>query len=399
MAKTNKKTKKRKVSTNVKTKNVKKTTTKKQNNRTSTTTKTPKRKNSNNKVKKEKVVVAPVLEQEPIKKPSKDYVAKLLETIKQKFAEYRKNKSNAKKIAKNKNNNFKKNFYKYIRKIRMYGLNSVIPKKYIITGITSLVVIIVLIASIVMLTTKKNTINLSLIPDKIDQIKTVSFNIDDSNDIVTSSKAYSGLKDYYEYDFDKVFNLDKSLVMEYVIKYNKSNGEIFIVLKPTENNHDTLKTTIDNFLSTNKISNYLYKEYQGYLIYIKSNNSDNDALILSKIMQSNIRVFSILQELKKDDIEKTLGIKDSYYDEALVKTAMLRSDTCSYIIIKPKNNNAKVKIENAMNEYYAGLEAKWQGKNENNYELVTNRYFEEYQGYLIYVVSNDNQLVMDLIKG
>ena len=56
-------------------------------------------------------------------------------------------------------------------------------------------------------------------------------------------------------------------------------------------------------------------------------------------------------------------------------------------------------IKNAMEDYYAGLELKWQGKDQNNYDLVINRHFEEYEGYLIYLVSNDNNLVMELIKG
>jgi hypothetical protein len=392
MAKTKKKTKTRKGSS---IKN--KVNTNKQNKSlTSGHIATPKIKNKNNKVKKEKVVKGHAEKDiKPIVGKKSDLIVK----SNSKQLELKKNKSNASKIAKIKKNRFEKRVLKYLRKIKMYGIFSVVPKKYFFTAIFTILTLIVAITSISYSINKNNLFKLASIPDKIDQIKTVSFDIDDSNDIVTSSHAYSGLKDYYEYDFDKVFNLDKTNVDEYVIKYNKSNNEVFIVIKPNNGKLDDVKKTFDDFMSSNKISNYLYKEYQGYLIYIKSNNSDNDALILSKIMQSNIRVFSILQELKKDDIEKNFGIKESYYDEALVKTSMLRSDTCEYVIIKPKNANAKSKIKNAMNEHYAGLESKWQGKNEKNYNLVVNRYYGEYQGYLIYIVSNDNNLVMDLIKG
>ena len=322
-----------------------------------------------------------------------------IDKIKEQIKKYTNKRSNAKKIAKIKKSTFQKKLKKDLRKIKMYGLTSVIPLKYILTGVITTIVIIVAFISIFSLLHITHSINLTTIPNKIDQITTVSFDIDDSSDIVSSSKAYSGLKDYYEYDFEKVFELDKSYVNNYVIKYNKTNGQVFIVLKASDGNQEKLKEVFDNFLSKNKISDYLYKEYQGYQIYIKSSSKDNDAIVLSKIMQSNIRVFTILQELKADDIEKTFGIKQSYYDEALVKTSMLRSDTCQYLIIKPKNINAKIKIKSAMEDYYAGLEIKWQGKNQNNYDLVMNRSFEEYDGYLIYLVSNDNNLIMELIKG
>ena len=330
-----------------------------------------------------------------------------IDRIKNSIKKYTNKRSNAKKIAKIKKSSFQKTLKKNFRKIKMYGLTSVIPLRYMITAGLTFLVVIIAIVSIVSLLHKTYSINLAVIPKKIDQITTVSFNIDDSNDIISSSKAYTGtaksgypeLKDYYEYDFQKVFELDKSYVNDYVIKYNKTNGQIFIVLKASDGNEEKLKEVFDNFLSKNKITDYIYKEYQGYQIYIKSSSKDNDAIVLSKIMQSNIRVFTILQELKADDIEKTLGIKSSYYDEALVKTSQLPYNTCQYIIIKPKNNNAKIKIKNAMDDYYAGLEAKWQGKDQNNYDLVINRHFEEYEGYLIYVVSNDNNLAMELIKG
>ena len=50
-----------------------------------------------------------------------------------------------------------------------------------------------------------------------------------------------------------------------------------------------------------------------------------------------------------------------------------------------------------MNDYYKSLEDKWKDDSDN-LELIKNRYFEEYDGYLIYIVSNNNKLVMELIK-
>ena len=173
------------------------------------------------------------------------------------------------------------------------------------------------------------------------------------------------------------------------------NGNTFVIIKANDNRQDTIREIFDAFFKDMNDTQYEYLEYQGYQIFI---NSSNNPLVISKIKQSQTRVFNILQELKKSDIERSLDIKDSYYSEALVKTSMLISDTCEYMIFKPKNSISKARIKKAMNEHYAKLEEKWRDKDSTNYNLVVNRYFEEYHGYLIYVVSHDNDLALELIK-
>lgn len=303
-------------------------------------------------------------------------------------------KSNAEKVAKSKKSNFSKKINKIKRKIKMYGINSVIPVKYIIPAV--LIILLLIISPFIIGKIFKSVIPLDInsIPEKIDQLKTVSFNIDEVNDIITSSGAYDNLKDYYEYDFNGVFGLNSSYVDQYVIKYNKSKGQVFIAIKATAGHHDDIRNSIDKFLKDNKINDYDYLEYQDYQIYIKSNNN---AIVISKIKQSQIRVFNILQDLKKEEIESVFKIEPSNYTEALAKVPMLRSDTCGYVIFKPSNAYSKEKIKNLMNDYYNGLETKWQN-NEENKKLIQNRYFEEYQGYLIYLVSHDNNLALQLLK-
>ena len=303
-------------------------------------------------------------------------------------------KSNAKKIEKRKKNDFLKSLDRLKRKIKVNGINSVIPIKYMIM-LAVIILLLIFTPTIIELFDNKPKIDLSSIPSKVDSLNTVSFDIEDVPDIIASSEAYSSLKDYYEYDFKDVIGLNPTYVSSYVIKVNKSKKQAFIAVKPVDKYYDEVKTTIDNFLKDNDIKNYQYLEYQGYQIYIKSNN---DLVVVSKIKQSQQRVFNIMKDLKKDDIEKELKISDSDYEEALVKTPMVvKSDTCGYIVIKPKNQSSKEKIKNLIDDYYKGLEAKWQN-NEENRKLVQNRYFEEYKGYLIYVVSHDNNLAIQLMK-
>ena len=316
----------------------------------------------------------------------------------------KKKKSNAKKIASKKKSSLKKRFDKLLRKIKIYGIQSVLPIKLIIGISITVILFISIITLLGVILHKDRAIDLQLIPSKIDQLKTVSFDITESSDIikkvVEENKAYESaksLKEYYEYDFDSVFHLNKKYVDEYVIRYNDNNKELFIAIKATDGNQDKIEETMNNFMKEKGIKDYEYLNYQGYQIYI---NSKNNAIVRSKVMQSQIRVFNILQELRKDDIEDMFGIKDSDFNEALFKTPMLKNnDTCEYIIIKPKNKETKEKIKEQMNKHFNDLEEKWKDSNNENYNLVKNRLENEYKGYLIYIVSHNNELVYELIKG
>ncbi|MBR1417053.1 MAG: DUF4358 domain-containing protein [Bacilli bacterium] len=338
-----------------------------------------------------------VIKKEPIKISEKEEESSREKIVGKK----RVTKSNAKTIAQTKKSSFKKRINKLKRKIKMYGFSSVFPVKYFILIIVIAALLLISPYIYRLLTNQPLMLDISSIPNKIDQITTVSFNMNDVNDIIKSSNAYSdisSLKDYYEYDFQNVFELNSSYVDEFTIKYSKKNKEAFIVIKATDDNQDNIKNTFDKFFKDNKIKNYEYLEYDGYQIYIKSKDEGSNKIVKSKIMQSKIRVFNLLKELKKDEIEQTFGISDSYYSEAIVKNSMIvKSDVCEYAIFKPVNQNAKTKIMNTMQDYYSGLESKW-NKDEDNMSLIKNRYFEEYQGYLIYIISYDNDLVMNLIK-
>lgn len=335
----------------------------------------------------------PVIKKEPIRLDKEAKLPKEQPTSK------KHKKSKAKVINKTKKSSFKKSFNKLKRKIKIYGITSVIPAKYI-------ALIIVIVALLVsspfiykLLTNKAVPINIEAIPDKIDHLEIVSFNINDVDNIVeASSNEYSKLVSYYEYHFENMFHLPPSYVDEYSLKYNDSNKQVLFVIKASDGNQDNVKNIFDSFLKENNVKNYDYLEYQGYQIYINAGSEENNTKVKSRIMQSKKEIFSYLKKLSKDEIDQTFKIAPSLYKEELVKTAMvIKSDTCQYVIFKPTDDESKEEIKQRMNDYYESLEIKW-SNNINNKNLVKNRLFEEYQGYLIYIVSFDNKLVMDLIK-
>ena len=76
---------------------------------------------------------------------------------------------------------------------------------------------------------------------------------------------------------------------------------------------------------------------------------------------------------------------------------VVKNYVTEYLIFYPKNQKCAKEIENIMNKYYETKEEKWQS-NEENLKLLQNRYVGNYNGYLIYVVSKDNDLVIQLLK-
>lgn len=305
-----------------------------------------------------------------------------------------KKKSHAKNIARNKTNEFIKKLKKLQRKIKIYGFDSVVPKKYLATGIVAILIIAICIMSINMIKPEIDNINLENVSKEIDQLKTLSFEISNTSNVIDESKAYkSTLKEYYEYDFN-MFYLQRSWLDEFKIFYNEKNKQLFFVFKPSSDNTNNVTSAIEKFLKNNKIS-ATKEEYDGYIFYI---NSNDDKKVVSKIKQCQIKVFDILQELNKEEIKDKYGIDSNLYKEYKVKTAMIvKSDVTEYLLFYPKNHNAAKEIEELMDKYYTEKEEKW-SNDEENYNLIKNRYTGNYNGYLVYIVSKDNDLVLQLLK-
>ena len=305
-----------------------------------------------------------------------------------------KKKSHAKNIARNKTNEYIKKIKKLQRKIKIYGIDSVIPRKYLTTGIIAVLIVLICIMSINLIKPEIQSINLENISKEIDQLKTLKFEISNTNKIIDESKAYrSTLKEYYEYDFSD-FGLQRSWLDEFKIYYHEKNKQLFMVFKPNLDKTSDVTNAIEKFLKDKKIT-ATKEEYDGYIFYISSND---DKKVISKIKQSQVKVFDILQELNKEEIKEKYGIDSNLYKEYKVKTAMIiKSDVTEYLLFYPKNQISAKEIEKAMDKYYQEKEEKWAG-NEENLNLIKNRYTGNYNGYLVYIVSKDNDLVLQLLR-
>ena len=238
-------------------------------------------------------------------------------------------------------------------------------------------------------------IELDNIPYDIDQLKTISYNVEDSNNIVSSSEAYGELKDYYVFDFEREFKLDEALVEEFTIKLNIDKKQVYIAVKPTKDYDEEVKSIFEAYLKEKNITNYDYLDYSGYEFFIASNNNK---VVTSKIKQSQIRVFDALKELKSEDILEELGIKSSLYDEALVKKAIIVDKNTGYYICKTTSRRHDKEINKIMEKYFDNKEKELKDTNEEEYELIKNRYSKVKGSVCVYIVSYDNELVLELLQ-
>ena len=307
----------------------------------------------------------------------------------------KKRKSNSKKISKKKKKqSFSKEIEKLIRKIRIYGISSVIPVRSIVVVLIMLVIIVLGMGMLLEFVTGGTHLDLQEIPYEIDQIKTISYNIDETDEIVEDSKAFDSLKDYYTFDFEKEFKLDESYVTKYAIKINENKKQAFIAIKPSDEHDQDVKNIFEDYLKEKKID-YEYFPYQDYQFFIASSNNK---VVISKIRQSQIRVFEPLKEIRKTELEEEYGISANLYTEALAKKAVILSENTGYYIFNATSRKHAKQIDKLMDKYFSNLEKELKDKDDAEYELVKNRYHKVTGNTCIYIISHDNELVKELLK-
>lgn len=180
-----------------------------------------------------------------------------------------------------------------------------------------------------------------------------------------------------------------------------------MIIKPSEDKKDLLEEQIDlyykNLLEEYNqkedaseeikahLQNVMKQEYEGYLIYILSN--DNDAVWKKIKERSHPLLFENTKEAKLEDFG--LSIKD--VSEFKGVTSSEDTSASFYIVVRPKNGKAD-NIKKSMNQYMKTLDKKWSTYLPNEYKLVKNHMETEVGSYLVYIVSKDNQLVLNTIK-
>lgn len=249
--------------------------------------------------------------------------------------------------------------------------------------------------------------DLELASREISILKTTVLDLPNIKEAIENdSEFFTELEDI-EFDIFNPEYFDEYLLRREKSDVNAVSLNSYMIIKPSEDKKDLLEEQIDlyykNLLEEYNqkedaseeikahLQNVMKQEYEGYLIYILSN--DNDAVWKKIKERSHPLLFENTKEAKLEDFG--LSIED--VSEFKGVTSSEDTSASFYIVVRPKNGKAD-NIKKSMNQYMKTLDKKWSTYLPNEYKLVKNHMETEVGSYLVYIVSKDNQLVLNTIK-
>lgn len=237
-----------------------------------------------------------------------------------------------------------------------------------------------------------NDVNLDLenIKGELVELKTNKFSPNNLYEIDVTS--------YFD-EFEDIMSLE-----EYNLEYSDTeyfygvkstvNDYFYMVVLPTEEKFEDVKKNLDNYVSKLEEDKLKKEVYEGYLIYVYSENSNE---LLTSIKSAKSNVFPMLMEVGKESISDVLDLEEEDVKEFLMMQPMMMVNSSQFIIIKPASGKEKV-VKEKVEEYLTALEEQWKTYLPEQYELVKNRQEESHGKYLIYIISDDNNLAFETIK-
>lgn len=108
-------------------------------------------------------------------------------------------------------------------------------------------------------------------------------------------------------------------------------------------------------------------------------------------------VFDSLQEVSKDDLWNIHGIDTELAEEIHFMNSTDGMNASMYIIALPKQGKEK-ELKEQINTFFEGFQLQADMYNPDNAALIKNRMEEKVGNYLIYIVSNNNSKVLEIIK-
>ena len=246
----------------------------------------------------------------------------------------------------------------------------------------------------------------------MDKIKTNLENLKgDGFDIYTAEEEVrnSGIANFdmletlYDFDFQE-FGINPENITEYRFNMDKLNKDLWIVFLPVEGKEDTVKTETEAYIQKlisdetdatikQKLENYSFEEIDGYLVWVVSEDN-NRILELTKNARANI--LPMMMDITSEMLQDSIGLDPASVTEFAIKTPALITSSTTYMVVKPADGK-KNEVKDALDNYMVALEEQWSTYLPEQYELVRNRLYTEYGDYLIYIVSENNDLIYDTI--
>lgn len=123
----------------------------------------------------------------------------------------------------------------------------------------------------------------------------------------------------------------------------------------------------------------------------------NKGLNFKKIQERVLKteVFGSVKELSKEELLELYDIDTSLAEEILYIESTDKNKVDAYIMLKAKEEKIKEQIEVNFKKKLDNA-SKY---NQSNAFRIENKLVESYKGYDIYIISDNNQKVLDAIKG
>ena len=277
-------------------------------------------------------------------------------------------------------------------------------------NLKSIIAIIVMLSMLLIVLTgcgKSNNVELDMekIKTNLQELKGEGFDIFTAeSEVMNSGVANFGmLETLYDFDF-KEFGINPENISEYRFNMDKLNKDMWIVFLPVEGKEDTVKAETDAYIQKlisdetdanikQKLENYSFEEIDGYLVWVVSEDN-NRILELTRNAKANI--LPMMMDITSEMLQDSIGVDPNSVTEFAIKTPALITSSTTYMVVKPAEGK-KNEVKTALDNYMVALEEQWSTYLPEQYELVKNRMYKEYGDYLIYVVSENNDLIYDTI--
>lgn len=193
-----------------------------------------------------------------------------------------------------------------------------------------------------------------------------------------------------------------AVALTIVIK-KKNNNDLVVNesnnITQTENKKETIikndneknQSSTDN----NKIEGNLQEENKIEEEISTTTKGEKLTNVVEKLEQSNI--FKEMIEPTKDEIDDFMDIDVSLLDEYVIKMSNSRFESDLYLILKPSENNEET-VMNQVKSFLINYENSWVNLDYKQYDLISNRKAIKRNGYLIYVISNNNDEFLNIVR-
>jgi hypothetical protein len=120
-------------------------------------------------------------------------------------------------------------------------------------------------------------------------------------------------------------------------------------------------------------------------------------LDLKKASEEVASIYTNMEDMDKDELKAIYGLDVSLLDEYEIKSSSL-SNGYFYAILKVDDKNTK-EVKKQMDNLFKVLENQSDLYSPEAVKLIKNRLETSIGNYLIYIVSEDNDAMYDVIKG